>query len=138
MSFKNILISFLPLIPTIYICTYLLNQIDLNRNDWEKAKDLNLTTYLDCKGISYNIRDIIKNNKKLCNSLQKLKQTLFFKIFKLNLDPECSIFHQEMICRNTECQICECANNEVPRVWKQPQGINEDIVTSIEDSFNKW
>ena len=138
MSFKNILISFLPLIPTIYICTYLLNQIDLNRNDWEKAKDLNLTTYLDCKGISYNIRDIIKNNKKLCNSLQKLKQTLFFKIFKLNLDPECSIFHQEMICRNTECQICECANNEVPRIWKQPQGINEDIVTSIEDPFNKW
>ena len=70
--------------------------------------------------------------------MQKLKKTLFFKIFKLNLEPECSIFHQENICRNIECQICECANNEVPRLWKQPQGINEDIITSIEDPFNKW
>ena len=135
---KNILISFLFIIITIVVCIYTLNYIDLNRNEWEKAKDLNITTYLDCQGITYNISDIISNNKKLCSSLQKLKKTLFFKIFKLNLEPECSIFHQKHICKNIECQICECANNEVPRLWKQPQGINSDIITSIEDPFNKW
>ena len=43
-----------------------------------------------------------------------------------------------MICRDTACQICECSNNEVPRVWKQPQGINEDFVITIDDPFNKW
>ena len=138
MNFKNILISCLSLLSAIFISYYTLKQIDLNRTDWEKTKDLNITTFLDCKGITYNIKDIINNNKKLCHSLQKLKKTLFFKIFKLNLEPECSIFHQENICRNIECQICECANNEVPRLWKQPQGINEDIITSIEDPFNKW
>ena len=138
MDFQNTLISFLFLFISVIISFYELNQIDLKKNEWEKTNDLNITTYLDCKGITYNIKDIIYNNKKLCDSLQKLKKTLFFKIFKLNLDPKCSIFHQENICRNIECQICECANNEVPRLWKQPEGINEDIITSIEDPFNKW
>ena len=123
---------------TIFICRYFLKELDLNKSDWEKAKDLNLTNYNGSEEISYNISYIIKNNKKLCESLQKLKKTLFFKIFKINLDPECSVFHQEMICKDTSCQICECSNGEVPRVWKQPTGIGEDIVTTIDDPFTKW
>ena len=135
---KNIIITVLSNVITICICIYLLNQIELNKNDWEKAKDLNLTDDSDGYNISYNITDIINNNHKLCDSLQKLKQTLFFKIFKINLDPECSVFNQEMICKDTACQICECSNNEVPRLWKQPSGIDENIVTTIYDPFNKW
>ena len=138
MNSKNIIITIISNIITICICIYLLKQIELNKNDWEKARDLNLTNVDGSFNISYNISDIIKNNHKLCDSLQKLKQTLFFKIFKINLDPECSVFHQEMICRDTACQICECSNNEVPRVWKQPSGIDENIVTTIDDPFNKW
>lgn len=107
-------------------------------NEWESARNLNLTNYQGSGEITYNLTQVIKNNQKLCDSLEKLKKTLFFKIFKINLDPECSVFRQEMICRDTACQICECSNNEVPRVWKQPQGINEDIVTTIDDPFNKW
>ena len=138
MNSKSIIITILSNIITICICIYLLKQIELNKNDWEKARDLNLTNVDGSLNISYNISDIIKNNHKLCDSLQKLKQTLFFKIFKINLDPECSVFHQEMICRDTACQICECSNNEVPRVWKQPSGIDENLVTTIDDPFNKW
>ena len=137
MKFKNFFITITTNIITVCICIYLLKQIELNKSDWEKAKELNLVEY---KGndISFNITNVIQNNQKLCDSLQKLRQTLFFKIFKINLEPECSIFHQEMICRDTACQICECSNNEVPRVWKQPKGIDENIVTQIDDPFNKW
>ena len=138
MKAKNIIIIILSNIITIIVCIYLLKQIELNKNDWEKAKNLNLTDYQGTDDMAYNITDVIKNNQKLCDSLQKLRQTLFFKIFKINLDPECSVFHQEMICRDTACQICECSNNEVPRVWKQPSGIDENIVTTIDDPFNKW
>ena len=138
MIMRNIIITIITNVTTIIVCIFLLQQIDLNRNDWEKAKSLNLTNYLGGDDITYNITNVIENNQKLCDSLQKLKQTLFFKIFKINLDPECSVFHQEMICRDTACQICECSNNEVPRVWKQPSGIDENIVTTIDDPFNKW
>ena len=138
MNSKSVIITVISNIITIYICIYLLKQIELNKNDWEKARELNLTDIHGGFNRTYNISEIINNNHKLCNSLQKLKQTLFFKIFKINLDPECSVFHQEMICRDTACQICECSNNEVPRVWKQPSGIDENIVTTIDDPFNKW
>ena len=138
MKARNIIITIISNVITIIVCIYLLKQLDLNKNDWEKAKNLNLTNYQGGYDISYNITDVIKNNQKLCESLQKLKKTLFFKIFKINLDPECSVFNQEMICKDTACQICECSNNEVPRVWKQPSGIDENIVTTIDDPFNKW
>ena len=138
MNSKNVIITVISNIITVCICIYLLKQIELNKNDWEKARELNLTDIHGSFNRTYNISEIINNNHKLCNSLQKLKQTLFFKIFKINLEPECSVFHQEMICRDTACQICECSNNEVPRVWKQPSGIDENIVTTIDDPFNKW
>ena len=135
---KNFTITIISNILTVCICIYLLKQIDLNKNDWEKAENLNLTNYQGGSEISYNITDVIENNHKLCDTLQKLKQTLFFKIFKINLEPECSVFHQEMICKDTACQICECSNTEVPRVWKQPSGIDENVITTIDDPFNKW
>ena len=138
MSAKNISIILLSCFVSFFISIYMLKRIEQNQNEWESAKNLNLTNYQGSGEITYNLSQVIKNNQKLCDSLEKLKKTLFFKIFKINLDPECSVFRQEMICRDTACQICECSNNEVPRVWKQPQGINEDIVTTIDDPFNKW
>ena len=138
MSAKNISIILLSCFVSFFISIYMLKRIEQNQNEWETAKNLNLTNYQGSGEITYNLSQVIKNNQKLCDSLEKLKKTLFFKIFKINLDPECSVFRQEMICRDTACQICECSNNEVPRVWKQPQGINEDIVTTIDDPFNKW
>lgn len=138
MSAKNISIIFLSCFVSIIISIYMIKRIELNKNEWESARNLNLTNYQGSGEITYNLTQVIENNHRLCDSLEKLKKTLFFKIFKINLDPECSVFRQEMICRNTACQICECSNNEVPRVWKQPQGINEDIVTTIDDPFNKW
>ena len=137
MKAKNICITIISNIITVCICIYFLKQIELNKNDWEKAHYLNLAHYNGTSGISYNITNVILNNQNLCDSLQKLRETLFFRIFKINLEPECSIFHQEMICRDTACQICECSNNEVPRVWKQPKGIDENIVTQMDDPFTR-
>ena len=138
MKAKNIFITLISNIITICICIYCLRQIEFNKTDWEKAKYLNLSDYSGENGKLYNITNVILNNQNLCDSLQKLRKTLFFRIFKINLEPECSIFHQEMICRDTACQICECSNNEVPRVWKQPSGIDENIVTQMDDPFNKF
>ena len=137
MKAKNIYITIISNIITICICIYFLKQIDLNKTDWEKAKYLNLANYTGSNGTSFNLTNVIINNQNLCDSLQKLRETLFFRIFKINLEPECSIFHQEMICRDTACQICECSNNEVPRIWKQPSGIDENIVTQMDDPFTK-
>ena len=77
MKARNIIITIISNVITIIVCIYLLKQLDLKKNDWEKAKNLNLTNYQGGYDISYNITDVIKNNQKLCESLQKLKKTLF-------------------------------------------------------------
>ena len=88
--------------------------------------------------MKYNISDVITNNQPLCESLEKLKKTLFFKIFKINLEPECSVLKQEMICRDIACHICECENGEVPKIWTQPTNSNEKVNTFIDDPFSQW
>ena len=43
-----------------------------------------------------------------------------------------------MICKSTQCQICECDENEVPKIWTQPTHSGEFLNTKIDDPFNKW
>ena len=71
MKVRNVIITLISNIITIIVCIYLLKQLDLNKNDWEKAKNLNLTNYQGGYDISYNITDVIQNNQKLCESLRK-------------------------------------------------------------------
>ena len=109
-------------------------------NQWETAKDLNFSTYHlnNNDEIIYNIYSVMKYNKNITNILDKLKKTLFFKIFKLNLEPECTIFQQQNICKDESCQICQCEEGEVPKIWKQESNANELINTKIDEPFKKW
>ena len=121
----------------IIICKNLFKKLSNSLNQYEKALPLNYTKP-NSKILKYDIYEIIKQNEKISQNLISLTKTLFFKIFKLNLEPECSIFQQEMICKNTQCQICECDENEVPKIWTQPTHHYEFLNTKIEDPFNKW
>ena len=67
----------------VFISFQLLSLITKTRNDWEKAYDLNLTTYHGGDEMKYNISDVIINNQPLCESLEKLKKTFFLKFSKL-------------------------------------------------------
>ena len=71
MNSKSIIITIISNIITVCICIYLLKQIELNKNDWEKARELNLTDIHGSFNRTYNISEIINNNHKLCSSLQK-------------------------------------------------------------------
>ena len=81
MSAKNISIILLSWFVSFFISIYMLKRIEQNQNEWESAKKLNLTNYQGSGEITYNLSQVIKNNQKLCDSLEKLKKTLFFKIF---------------------------------------------------------
>ena len=121
----------------IIICKNLFKKLSNSLNQYEKALPLNYTKP-NSKILKYDIYEIIKQNEKISQNLISLTKTLFFKIFKLNLEPECSIFQQEMICKSSQCQICECDENEVPKIWTQPTHHYEFLNTKIEDPFNKW
>ena len=121
----------------IFIGNNFFKKLQKHLNQWERAHELNYTSSKN-DILSYDINEVLSHNEKFSNTLEQLKKTLFFKIFKLNLEPECSIFQQEMICKNTQCQICECDENEVPKIWTQPTHSGEFLNTKIDDPFNKW
>ena len=121
----------------IIICKNLFKKLSNSLNQYEKSLPLNYTKP-DSKILKYDISKIIKENEKISKNLISLTKTLFFKIFKLNLDPVCTIFQQEMICKSSQCQICECDENEVPKIWTQPTHSGEFLNTKIDDPFNKW
>jgi hypothetical protein len=121
----------------IIICKNLFKKLSNSLNQYEKSLPF-IYTKPDSKILKYDISKIIKENEKISKNLISLTKTLFFKIFKLNLDPVCTIFQQEMICKSSQCQICECDENEVPKIWTQPTHHGEFLNTKIEDPFNKW
>ncbi len=121
----------------IFIGNNFFKKLQKNLNQWERAHELNYTSSKN-DILSYDINEVLSHNEKFSKTLEQLKKTLFFKIFKLNLEPECTIFQQEMICKSSQCQICECDENEVPKIWTQPTHSGEFLNTKIDDPFNKW
>ena len=121
----------------IFIGNNFFKKLQKHLNQWERAHELNYTSSKN-DILSYDINEVLSHNEKFSNTLEQLKKTLFFKIFKLNLEPECTIFQQEMICKSSQCQICECDENEVPKIWTQPTHSGEFLNTKIDDPFNKW
>ena len=110
------------LLANIIICllSYLLYDfIKKNRNEWEQVSKLDLSKYTQSTSnneMNYNILAVIEKNEILNHTLDSLRKTLFFKIFKLNPEPDCNIFKQEEICRSASCYICSCENNEIPDI----------------------
>jgi ERO1-like protein alpha len=121
----------------MFIGHNLFKKLDKNLTQWEKANKLNFTQFQNDEML-YNIQEVLNHNEKFYETLQNLKKTLFFKIFKLNLEPECTLFQQEKICKDSACKICECDENEVPKIWEQKTHRGEFLNIKIEDPFNKW
>jgi hypothetical protein len=77
----------------MFIGHNLFKKLDKNLTQWEKANKLNFTQFQNDEML-YNIQEVLNHNEKFYETLQNLKKTLFFKIFKLNLEPECTLFQQ--------------------------------------------
>ena len=96
--------SLVKVLLNIIICllSYLLYDfIKKNRNDWELVSPLDFEKYtnnVSTNEMLYNISKVIEKNERLNHTLDSLRKTLFFKIFKLNLEPDCNIFKQEQTC----------------------------------------
>ena len=135
MSFMYIVLHALPL----FMCVFLLHFLSASKTQYESSPYLNFASYNNTHSdMVYDIYSILNKNEFLSNTLDQLRQTLFFKIFKINLEPDCTIFHEQQICKSSACNIFSCNNMEVPDVWKQPSSKDEPINAKIDDPFYKW
>lgn len=58
------------------------------------------------------------NKQHLNPLLSRLVATPFFRYFKVNLWCDCSFWPDDSMCMLRDCSVCECAEEEVPQVWK--------------------
>ncbi|GAB2296883.1 Endoplasmic reticulum oxidoreductin-1 [Dionaea muscipula] len=54
--------------------------------------------------------------------LQELVKTPFFRYFKVKLWCDCPFWPDDGMCRLRDCSVCECPENEFPKLFKQPHG----------------
>lgn len=67
----------------------------------------------------------------LLNSFQR---TIFFKLFRVNFDSECSVWTQNAICKFEACQVCQCEEHEIPLPWQQ-ESIYDELNKNIKENF---
>ena len=132
-------ITFIHALP-VFICIFLLHFLSTHKSQYESSPYLHFASYNNTHSdMVYDIYSILTKNEFLNNTLDQLRQTLFFKIFKINLDPDCTIFPEQHICKSSACNIFSCNNMEVPDIWKQqPQSKDDPINVHIDDPFYKW
>ena len=84
--------SLVKVLLNIIICllSYLLYDfIKKNRNDWELVSQLDFKKYtnnVSTNEMLYNISKVIEKNERLNHTLDSLRKTLFFKIFKYGVN----------------------------------------------------
>ena len=96
-SLYIIIIHALPL----FICIFLLHFLSTHKTQYESSPYLHFASYNNTHSdMVYDIYSILSKNEFLNDTLDQLRQTLFFKIFKINLEPDCTIFHEQQFCNS--------------------------------------
>ena len=72
-----------------------------------------------------------KANKQHLNPiLARLVKTPFFRYFKVNLWCDCSFWPDDSMCVLRDCSVCECADEEVPSLWKTAEDSCKGVTCS--------
>ena len=72
----------------------------------------------DLFGTCAPIEQLQALNTKISPILASLKQTPFFRTYKVNLERECPFWAQARLCNSDKCSICECDAKDVPLFWQ--------------------
>lgn len=54
--------------------------------------------------------------------LDKLVQSAFFRYFKVDLYCDCPFWPDDGMCAMRDCSVCECEEDEVPKIWRAAEG----------------
>jgi len=89
----------------------------------------------DCCCTSETIDE--ENKTELYDLLSSLKNTIFFRLYQVALEKECTHFVNNPICSSESCVVHQCCEEEVPeKWWSQMDG---NLQSPMEDEVNmEW
>uniref|UniRef100_A0A1D1ZRV9 Endoplasmic oxidoreductin-1 n=2 Tax=Auxenochlorella protothecoides TaxID=3075 RepID=A0A1D1ZRV9_AUXPR len=77
-------------------------------------------TVVDCC-CSYSAVEQV-NRDDIGPILDKLVQSAFFRYFKVDLYCDCPFWPDDGMCAMRDCSVCECEEDEVPKIWRAAEG----------------
>ena len=87
----------------------------------------------DLYGTCAPIEQLRELNTAITPILNSLKETPYFRTYKINLERECPFWAQQRLCNNQQCAVCECEERDVPEFWagaqeaSQPMGFGHAV-----------
>lgn len=84
---------------------------------FDKQQSVKLSGIVDEVCIPFE--ELVAVNKEINPILNSLKQSEFFRIFRVNLESECPFWRSQGSCISNKCAVGECASDEVPDEWRQ-------------------
>jgi len=82
------------------------------------------------------------NDDALYQTLQKLREYTYFRIFKVDLHSDCPFWRDDSKCARRNCAVGgECSSEEVPACWRDEEGEDEKsdpVDFTMSKSFHPW
>ena len=68
-------------------------------------------------------------NRRTAPILERLVQTKYFRIIRLNINQECQLGIMNRICKSQSCTVCRCNERDIPEFWSN----NEKVRTHLSE-----
>ena len=81
----------------------------------------------DLYGTCAPIENLRELNAAITPILNSLKETPYFRTYKINLERECPFWAQQRLCNNQQCAVCECEDRDVPEFWAGAQEASQPV-----------
>eukprot|EP01016_Furgasonia_blochmanni_P049515 TRINITY_DN7523_c0_g1_i3.p1 TRINITY_DN7523_c0_g1~~TRINITY_DN7523_c0_g1_i3.p1 ORF type:complete len:496 (-),score=132.46 TRINITY_DN7523_c0_g1_i3:109-1596(-) len=89
--------------------------------------------------ICADVATIKRTNSRILDTLDNISNTLFFKIFRVNLENECPFWAQKLICTQPgKCSVCKCEDPEIPVSWKTEDKKSKVDQSPLQDLLAPW
>lgn len=131
---KLILLNFILIIIFLKLTSYILKSL----SDDLKADPIDLETP-QLEDFSASFAELLEINSQIQPQLNETRNSLFFKIFKVNFNSECNFWSTSKLCNLHTCTICFCEDKDIPAPWRKDSAMDTVDKTHKDASkFNQF
>lgn len=66
-------------------------------------------------------------NNRSAPLLEKLVQTKFFRIVRMNINDDCQLGVMRRICQSRSCTVCRCESGLIPEHWESTEKVHTHV-----------
>ena len=73
-------------------------------------------------------------NEQTVKVMERLVQTKYFRIIRLNLNQQCPFDTMAKMCKRKSCAVCRCSDDDIPSFWAS----TDRVRSHVEEGRELW